>query len=232
MNKTVYYTEPQVELIGYYGGDLTHAASGWTSTLRDLTPDKLERMPKFLKMLMLKGHHTPFEKSALHFLVTVDQATHIHLLKHRISSVNGESARYKELNEDRILIPQGLPQGFQKGIAQLAEHSFENYHFMLKECKEQGISRKRAKEACRYVLPYNSMIQLDVMYNFSSFMNLQWLRNSKHAQVEVRILAQKMYELVQQIEGNPFQYTLEAFELYKTLKEKMELEAEAMLNAL
>ena len=51
-------------------------------------------------MLASEGHHTPFEKSSLHFLVTVDQATHIHLLKHRIGvAINGESARYKELKE-------------------------------------------------------------------------------------------------------------------------------------
>jgi thymidylate synthase ThyX len=58
-------------------------------------------------MLASEGHHTPFEKSQLHFLVNVDQATHIHLLKHRIGvSINGESARYKELKEDKTYIPE------------------------------------------------------------------------------------------------------------------------------
>ena len=90
-----------VELLGYYGSDLVHAQSAWTSTSRDLTDSKLARVDKLLAMLATEGHHTPFEKSSLHFLVTVDQATHIHLLKHRIGvSINGESARYKELNED------------------------------------------------------------------------------------------------------------------------------------
>ena len=76
----------EVELLGYYGDDLTHACSAWTSTSRELTPEKTERVGKLLSMLASEGHHTPFEKSALHFLVTVDQATHIHLLKHRIGS--------------------------------------------------------------------------------------------------------------------------------------------------
>lgn len=81
----------KVELLGYYGSDLTHAQSAWTSTVRDLTEDKLGRVDKLLKFLAQEGHHTPFEKSTLHFLVTVDQATHIHLLKHRIGvSINGE----------------------------------------------------------------------------------------------------------------------------------------------
>jgi thymidylate synthase ThyX len=95
-----------VELLGYYGNDTVHAQSAWTSTSRDLSDDKIKRIPALLKMLAQEGHHTPFEKSSLHFLVTVDQATHIHLLKHRIGvSINGESARYKELKEDKAYIP-------------------------------------------------------------------------------------------------------------------------------
>ena len=97
----------KVELLGFYGSDLTHAQSAWTSTSRDLTEEKLERIPKLLQMLASEGHHTPYEKSQFHFLVTVDQATHIHLLKHRIGvSINGESARYKELKEDKTYIPE------------------------------------------------------------------------------------------------------------------------------
>ena len=76
-----------VELIGYYGSDKVHALSAWTSTSRDLSEEKEDRMPKLLNMLASESHHTPFEKSMLHFLVNVDQATHIHLLKHRIGYV-------------------------------------------------------------------------------------------------------------------------------------------------
>jgi len=100
-------SDNKVELLGYYGSDEIHAQSAWTSTYRDLTDDKISRIPKLLSMLASEGHHTPFEKSSLHFLVTVDQATHIHILKHRIGvSINGESARYKELKEDKIYLPE------------------------------------------------------------------------------------------------------------------------------
>ena len=88
----------EVELIGYYGSDESHALSAWTSTSRDLTDNKRDRMGKLLNMLAEAGHHTPFEKSSIHFLVTTDIASHIHILKHRVGvSVNAESARYKEL---------------------------------------------------------------------------------------------------------------------------------------
>src|SRR5271165_5709913 len=104
--------ENKVELIGTYGGDETHALSAWTSTSRDLTDDKRGRMGKLLKMLGQEGHETPFEKSSLHFLVTTEIATHIQIIKHRIGvSFNGESARYKELKDNKFYIPSDwMPQ--------------------------------------------------------------------------------------------------------------------------
>ena len=78
------FQDNKVELIGFYGGDEAHALSAWTSTNRDLTDDKKNRIPSLLKMLAENGHETPFEKSSLSFLVTTDIATHIQLLKHRI----------------------------------------------------------------------------------------------------------------------------------------------------
>ena len=41
----------KVELIGYYGNDQVHAQSAWTSTSRELTEDKVARIPKLLSML-------------------------------------------------------------------------------------------------------------------------------------------------------------------------------------
>ena len=81
----------KAELVGWYGSDEIHALSAWTSTSRDLDDKKRDRIPALLEMLAANGHETPFEKSSLHFLVTVDCASHIHLLKHRIGvSINGE----------------------------------------------------------------------------------------------------------------------------------------------
>ena len=90
----------KVELLGYYGSDTVIACSAWTSTSRNLTDEKRARIPKLIDMLWSNGHETPFEKGVVHFLVDTEIASHIHLLKHRISSLNAESARYKELQEN------------------------------------------------------------------------------------------------------------------------------------
>jgi len=203
----------KVELLGYYGDDLVHASSAWTSTSRDLTEDKIARVPKLLDMLASEGHHTPFEKSSLHFLVTVDQATHIHLLKHRIGvSINGESARYKELKEDKTYLPQDWPEEWIEHLQWITEISNKAYHKCLEELTPT-LGRKRAKESARFFKTFNSQITMDVMFNWRSFYHFQQLRNSEHAQVEVRELAQEMLDLVKNIEGNPFEHTIKAFKL-------------------
>jgi flavin-dependent thymidylate synthase len=209
-----------VELLGHYGNDLTHgvglvSCSAWTSTSRELTDEKISRVPKLLTMLASEGHHTPFEKSSLHFLVTVDQATHIHLLKHRIGvSINGESARYKELKEDKMYIPYDWSNTWHFKLKEYTEQGNKLYHEAL-EYFTPILGRKRAKESARFFKTFNSQITMDLMFNWRSFAHFQQLRNSEHAQVEVRQLAQDMLDQVKNIEGNPFEHTINAFNLNK-----------------
>ncbi len=224
-----------VELLGFYGSDITHAQSAWTSTVRDLTEEKIQRIPKLLKMLAEAGHHTVFEKSSLHFLVDSDIASHIHLLKHRIGvSINGESARYKELKEDKYYLPDdwlGVTRSSDENFSFLGEkfthlHG-EHWNTILSDYTELGnklyhecvkdlelkLDRKRAKESARFFKTYNSQIQADVMFNWRSFYHFLSLRNKPEAQKEIKDIAAEMLRLVKEIEGNPFENTINAFNL-------------------
>lgn len=228
----------KVELLGWYGGDEVNACSAWTSTSRNLTPEKRARIPKLLKDLASAGHETPFEKSIVHFLVDTEIASHIHLLKHRISSLNAESARYKELKEDKYYLPEDwknikcskevdLPNNIGdyydkpfteagsdwiKTLEDYTKLGNELYHQCLKDL-EPTLGRKRAKESARFFKTYNSQIQADVMFNWRSFVNFLKLRNSEHAQKEIREIAAEMLKLVKEIPEKPFQHTIAAFNL-------------------
>jgi thymidylate synthase ThyX len=172
--------------------------------------------------------------------VDTDIASHIHLLKHRISSLNAESARYKELKEDKYFLPEDwsdvkvsqnvgfdatefTPDGYDNSFYYAYEDS--KWIDVLEEYTKQGnmlyhqciadlepvLGRKRAKESARFFKTYNSQIQADIMFNMRSFANFQKLRNSEHAQLEIQEIASKMLELVREIPDNPFKHTLEAF---------------------
>lgn len=216
-----------VELLGFYGSDRVIAQSAWTSTSRDLSEDKIARIPKLIEMLWSEGHETPFEKANVHFLVTCDIASHIHLLKHRIASINAESARYKELKEDKFYLPEdwvniavdysefsmGTEEAF-RGFSTW-EEVLQHASFITNELYHQALiqltpvlGRKRAKESARFFKTYNSQITADVQFNMRSFGNFLKLRASEHAQVEIRDIAWEMCRLVENIEGNPFEHTL------------------------
>jgi len=202
----------KVELIGFYGSDETHALSAWTSTSRDLSDEKRKRIPDMLKMLADAGHHTVFEKSSLHFLVTVDCATHIHLLKHRIGvSINGESARYKELKDDKFYVPRDWPAHEQEQYIAFVENALKQYHETLERLVKSGVSRKRAKESARFYLPYGNQITMDLMFNWRSFHHFLGLRMKPDAQREVCWLAEKMLCQVANIPDKPFKHTIKAF---------------------
>jgi len=233
----------EVTLIGYYGGDKTHCLSAWQSTnidfeyteninsridlLFDNTVKQKQKTPQeLLKMLADSGHGTPFEKSTLHFQLTADIASHIHLIKHRVAvSINSESARYKELT-DKWYIPEdwekikckeslyseGLGETWGDKLDSFLQEAHCLYHQALEELTPV-LGRKRAKESARYFLPYAKQLDFDCMFNFRSFVHFQGLRNSPDAQVEIEEIAQSMLEQVKAIPSNPFQYSLEAFGL-------------------
>ena len=204
-----------VELLGWYGDDTIIACSAWTSTSREITDEKRNRIPSLLKMLAEAGHHTPFEKSSLHFLVTSEIASHIHKLKHRIGvSINGESARYKELKDDKFYIPNDWPETWQDKLKNHSEAGLKNYHECITSLvNEFNFDKKRAKESARYFLGYNTQIDCDVMFYWRSFYHFLELRNKPDAQKEIREIASEMLRLVKQIDGHPFKHTIDAFNL-------------------
>ena len=209
-----------VELLGYYGSDETHALSAWTSTSRDLSDEKRSRIDKMLLDLASAGHHTVFEKSSIHFLITTEIATHIHVIKHRVGvSVNAESARYKELKDDKFYIPVDWDDEERESYVAYMQLALHKYHQVLERLVTKGMSRKRAKESARFYLPYGNQITADVMFNFRSFMHFVGLRYSLHAQREVRDLAEKM--LIEVVKTGKFDLSLIAFGLVDPITKQL-----------
>lgn len=223
-----------VTLIGWYGGDRAIARAAWTSTQADInnkTDDQIRDLivNKLWNNGTGKSHKTPFERGIVEFNIVCDTASHIHLIKHRLANINGESARYRELKEDRFHIPEDwanivatslkgdyLEKHNGKTWQQILEThtkiSDQLYHAALADLT-QIIGRKRAKESARFFKTYNSQITLSVMMNMSCFYNFYSLRADSAAQTEIQNIANAMLEEIKKIDGSPFRFTLEAFGL-------------------
>lgn len=228
-----------VSLIGFYGGDKAIARAAWTSTSADVNLKTDEQIRDLLVNKLWnngtgKFHKTPFERGLVEFNVVLDQASHIHCLKHRLANINGESARYKELRDDKYYIPEDwadIPMSksvyFQSDGMYPFINTFEGWSTALKEYTELGnrlyhdclvdltpvLGRKRAKESARFFKTFNSQITLSIMMNMSCFYNFYNLRADSAAQLEIQNIAKMMLSEIRNIEGEPFKFTLEAFGL-------------------
>jgi len=205
--------KPQtVELLMIARDDTTIAEAAWYSTAKEVTPERLERVPALLAMLAKERHTVPFEHTMLSFRVTSEIATHIHMLKHRIGvSISSQSQRYMEIKEDIHYTPEDWPSSLCAVLQAHMLTSFELYHRLVDDLVTAGISRKRAKESARFVLPYATQIRYRVTFNLLSFIHFQRLRNADDAQVEIHLIAAEMLRLVK--ETGKFDNALKAWGL-------------------
>jgi len=223
----------KVELIGWYGGDKAIARAAWTSTQIDVDSKTDEQIGDLINKKLWnnesgKPHKTPFERGIVEFNITCCQPSHIHLLKHRLANINGESARYKELKEDKMYLPEdwkNIPlnvrsinnpdimcesEDWYEALKKYTDLGNELYHKALQDLTPV-LGRKRAKESARYFKTMNSQLTLSVMMNMSCFYNFYSLRADDAAQVEIQNIANQMLDCIKNIEGNPFEHTLKAW---------------------
>lgn len=230
--ETIWKMQNKVELIDWYGGDKAIARAAWTSTQIDVDSKSDEAIRDLIVNKLWnnssgKPHRTPFERGIVEFNITCDQASHIHLLKHRHANINGESARYKELKEDKMLLPmdwRGINLS-EESTKQVADWWGDNWYEIMENYSNVGntfyhlaladsvsiLGRKRAKESARFFKTMNSQITLSVMMNMSCFHNFYTLRADEAAQLEIRDIANKMIDAIASIDGQPFKHTLEAW---------------------
>ena len=110
---------------------------------------------------------------------------------------------------DVILEGSGCWQGILRKYTEIGNIL---YHEAVKQLTPV-LGKARAKESAAYFLTLNNQVNTNDMWNFRSFMEFQRLRNSPHAQKEIRDIAEMMLEQVRSINGNPFEYSLKAFGL-------------------
>lgn len=242
-----------VELIDFMGGDNLHSLAAWSSTFLEFDIDipenienrvdvlvnhilnngkKKRKVEDLLEYLASNQHTSPFRFSSFVFGMTTDIATHIQKLKHKVilEAENGESARYKELQEDKFYLPQDWV-----GIEVKTLNHYDNTHFkyyetwkqILEGYTEMGnrlyhdcitdltpvLGRKRAKETARFFKTYNSQINTLNKFSFDGVVQFAYKRNTEHAQKEIAFVAQEMLNCIKNIPENPFKHTLNAFNL-------------------
>lgn len=210
----------KVELQETMGSDRSIANAAWTSSFdkekREARTD--EQVAAIVARLAKDGHSTPFESVVLRFWMRIPIFTDRQHMTHRIASHNGLSGRYRTMPTDYLDLPDDVhsicekvdsidhkanpnqPQrSLMEGYFESCEIAVENYTYAvdaMKAAEKQGVITnaefKRAREVLRGQLPTSGMTERTTIMNLRSFANYQKLRNSSHAQPEIKEVARQM----------------------------------------
>jgi thymidylate synthase (FAD) len=155
-----------------------------------------------IRFLMRDRHGSPFEHNAFRFHVRAPIFVAREWMRHRVGSFNEFSLRYAKATDDFYVpelddvrtqvgkpgaytfepVDDELAQRTREELEAVYEHAYATYERLV----EEGVAR----EVARSVLPVGAYTQFYWTVNARSLMNFVSLRNSEHAQLEIRRYAE------------------------------------------
>lgn len=208
-----------VTFIDMMGSDQRVLDAARVSTGASSKGEKADR--GLINYLMKNQHHTPFEKIVFEFHIKCPIFVARQWFRHRISSFNELSGRYREF-EFEAYFPtewrspgtnnhQGSVTGDLTGDQQLAmDDILHEFYVTSKQAYDALLAEGAAKELARLVIPMAQYTEFYWTINMRSLMNFLNLRDDDHAQMEIREFARALRVIVEETGRIPM--TLEAFD--------------------
>jgi len=193
----------------------------WVEEEVPLTKEQQTKDRALIRYLMNHQHWTPFEMVELKFLVRVPMDCWRQWIRHRTANVNEYSTRYKEAIDSQQTTP---PEKWRLQAAdnkqgssgyleanrnsqnldlyltgkELSENE-RGLHEHAKQNYENAIKAGIAKEQARKDLPLSTYTEAIWKCDLRNIFNFLHLRMDSHAQEEIRLYANAMYEIVKQV---------------------------------
>lgn len=169
----------------------------------------METAPKLIRYLIQNKHWSPFEMVNVCFEIETSRAISQQLVRHKSFSFQEFSQRYSEvedfepieLRKKAIKNRQSSSdiiddKALQDAVNKAVDGSFACYNLLL----ENGV----AKEVARMVLPLTTKTRLFMNGSLRSWIHFLDVRNSEHAQKEIRLIAQEIENILKQHFPNTF----------------------------
>jgi thymidylate synthase (FAD) len=213
----------QVELLGYFGNDLMAANVARVSYGKN-KEEFDEKDEKLLKYLVKHKHTSPFRHAHLQFRVKCSIFCERQIFKHEVGvAKNSISGRYVDFSDSYDVPTQlrfqskdskqgsggDLPEELNKELIVEMQKVVDLAQVTYKKLCDNGV----AKEQARAILPLCLETTFIWTGSFQAFVHLCNLRLKPDTQKETRLVVAEMLRLVKSIEGNPFEFTIRAFEL-------------------
>ena len=195
-----------IDLASFMGSDFTVAASARVSLRQETqslyaTLDEFEAKDKGLINRLMRDKHTScFESVVFQFRIRAPIFVARQHFRHRWGSFNEESGRYVEL-KDECYVPQTylVQVGKAMDYKRMELDPYTSGQFRQRELEllkqmralyEDKLAAGIAREHARIHLPVSQYTTYLWTVNGLALMNFLWLRNSPHAQLEIRKYAE------------------------------------------
>lgn len=211
----------KVELVSYFGNDEMIANVARVSYAKEASNYTKEQNAKLIKYLAEHGHTSCFRHPQLQFRIKCPIYVERQLHKHQVGiSINSISGRYVDFSDSYYEIPFGEwrkqsksskqgSEGFLDEESQKLADSVQWY--IIETCQKaynELLDLSISKEQARSVLPLSLETEFIWTGSLLAFFHMCDLRLKPDTQKETRDVVQQMWELVENIEGNPFKETL------------------------
>ncbi len=164
-----------------------------------------------IKHLIEVGHGACIEHAAFNFgIYNISRSCSHELVRHRLASYSQLSQRYVDSSDVSFIVPPAIqelkeidPSAYNewmnhcKTSVELYERLTSNLSDMYQDIESGLERRKKARQAARSVLPNATETKIFVTLNARAIRHLLELRGSKFADVEIRKLAVKMFNIMQ-----------------------------------
>ncbi len=159
-----------------------------------------EEQSKHLIELALKlGHFSVFEHIIFTFAIEgISRACSHQFVRHRFFSFTQQSQRYVKEEGFDFIIPESISN--KKEVLEKFINLMNETDSLYSEMVKEGIPAEDA----RFILPNATETKIVATANGRELMHFFKLRLDIHAQWEIRMLAEKMFELVAQVAPNIF----------------------------
>lgn len=146
---------------------------------------------RFIKALIDRGHLSVIEHPSATFEINgISRACSHQLVRHRLASYSQESQRYVDMSSPEWVLPSAIVENSQArviwdGIARDVKDAYQ-------ALRDLGIR----KEDARFTLPNATATRIVVTMNFRQWRHFFRMRCDKHAQWEIREVANSILTIL------------------------------------
>lgn len=200
-----------VSLVSSMGNDSSVVNAARVSLNNDSTEPDITRDRKLIDYLLRNGHTSPFEHVVFTFHVKCPMFVRSQWMRHRTWSFNEVSRRYTsedidfyipselrrqaesnlQASTDEIITEIISGETVSQSLSSITYGAVEYYHLLL----DIGVAREQA----RMVLPQNMYTRFYATVDLHNLLHFIKLRDSEHAQFEMREYASSVRKLITEI---------------------------------